>query len=95
MRLPSTPPLTPSPNSASLSLMSFAKIKTSKGAPAIQITTPEGKAYTFRRLSTKPLDPKLKAEGKLRAKAMREGFQKAVKRAVKKGVPLQKLVPVS
>ncbi len=61
----------------------------------IKITTPEGKAYTFRKLSTKPLDPKLKSEGKVRVKAMRERFQRAVKKASKQGVPLQKLLPVS
>jgi hypothetical protein len=75
--------------------MSFAKVKAANGTQKIQITTPEGKTYTFRKLSTKPLDPKLKAEGKVRAKAMRSRFEKALKQAKKEGVPLGTLLPVS
>jgi hypothetical protein len=61
----------------------------------VEIKTPEGKTYAFRAISTKPLDPKLKREGQLRAKSMRDGFQKAVQKAHKRGVSLQALVPVS
>ncbi len=61
----------------------------------VEIKTPEGKTYTFRAISTKQLDPKLKREGQLRAKSMREGFQKAVQTARKRRISLQALVPVS
>jgi len=61
----------------------------------VEIKTPEGKTYTFRAISTKRLDPKLKREGRLRAKSMRDGFQNAVQKARRRRVSLQVLVPVS
>jgi hypothetical protein len=60
----------------------------------MKVTTPEVREYRFLKPSTKPLDQKLRAEGKLRARAMRVGFQNAVKRANRAGVPLQQIVPV-
>jgi hypothetical protein len=89
------PPLTSSGSSGNVFLMSFSKRKGANGAIMVEIKTPEGKTYTFRAISTKPLDPKLKREGQLRAKSMRDGFQKAVQKAHKRGVSLQALVPVS
>jgi len=73
----------------------FSKTKGANGVVMVRIKTPEGKIYAFPRISTKRLDPKLKREGKLRTKAMREGFQNAVQRARKRKVSLQSLVPVS
>jgi hypothetical protein len=75
--------------------MSFSKKKGPNGEVMVEIRTPEGKTYTFRANSTKPLDPKLKRDGQLRAKSMREGLQNAVQKARKRRVPLQTLVPVS
>ncbi len=75
--------------------MSFSKQKGPNGAVMVKITTPEGKSYTFRANSTKPLDPALKREGRLRAKSMREGLKNAVQKARKRHVPLRTLVPVS
>ena len=75
--------------------ISFSEKKGANGETMVTIKTPEGKSYTFRKISTKQLDPKLKREGRLRTKSMREGFQKAVEKARKKKVPLQQLVPVS
>ena len=66
--------------------MSFEKTKDSEGRPILKVTTPEGRVYLLPRLSTKPLDPKLKAEGSKRSRAFRVGFQNAIKRAKKAGV---------
>ena len=75
--------------------MSFSKIKGADGVTRVRIKTPEGKTYTFRENSTKPIDPKLKREANARSKSMREGFRKAVLKARKQNVPLQSILPVS
>jgi hypothetical protein len=75
--------------------MSFSKKKGQNGVVMVAIRTPEGKTYTFRAISTKQLDPKLKRESRLRAKSMRDGLRNAVQKARERRVPLQTLVPVS
>jgi len=75
--------------------MSCTKVRAAKGRVVVKIKTPEGRVYRFRTLSTKPLDPKLKEQSRRRAKAMREGLQRALKKARAKRVSLQRLIPVS
>lgn len=87
--------LTNSKKSAKIYLMSFSKIKGADGVIRVRIKTPEGKTYTFRENSTKPIDPKLKREADARSKSMREGFRKAVLKARERKVSLQTVVPVS
>jgi len=82
-------------SSGSVPLMSFSKKKGQNGVVMVAIRTPEGKTYTFRAISTKQLDPKLKRESRLRAKSMRDGLRNAVQKARERRVPLQTLVPVS
>jgi len=74
--------------------MAYSKFQTSKNG-MFKVTTSDGQTYEFRKLSTKPLDPKLKAEGEIRARAMRVKFQRAVKTAQRRGLDLQQVVPVS
>jgi hypothetical protein len=75
--------------------MSFSTKKGPDGVTLVTIETPEGDSYTFRKISTKSLDPKLKREGHAKAKSMREGLRKAVQKARKQKVALQRVVPVS
>ena len=61
----------------------------------IQIKTPEGRVYKLPKLSTKRLDPKLKAQGQTRSAELKRGFNAALKKAKELGVPLHKIIPVS
>lgn len=74
--------------------MTYEKTK-ENGRIVYVVTMPDGTVYRLPELSTKPLDPKLKAEGKQRARAMKVGFERAIRKANKLGVPLQDIIPVS
>ena len=75
--------------------MSFTKVKAAKGSVLAKIKTPEGRVYAFRTLSTKPLDRKLKEQSRRRARLMREGLQRALKKARAQRVALGRVIRVN
>jgi len=61
----------------------------------VKIIGANGKVYDLIDPSTKPLDPKLKAESEIRAQSIIDGMKWAAAEAERRGVPLRDILPVS